>query len=107
MMYFISGTNIYIKICSRILLEQEAIVGSLAWEVAAKVRGLLVTDRKTGEIAITDEPKKVIDTLVTRFGKIFGSLSDDVCKKAVSDIIVEMPVEDIPDTLKTTNQIFY
>lgn len=82
----------------RIVQEQAVIVGSLAWEIAAKVHGLVIVNNE--DVAITGISKTVINDLVIQFEKVFGTFADDVCKHAVSDLLPELPTEDIPTTLK-------
>jgi len=38
--------------------------------------------------------------LVARFAKVFGTFATDVSKQAVADILIDIPVEDVPNGLK-------
>jgi len=64
------------------------------------VSGLVVVNKQTPEVAITGEPKTVINDLVARFAKVFGTFATDVSKQAVADILIDIPVEDVPNGLK-------
>ena len=90
----------FTKIVVRIITEQGNIIGDLAWNEAAKVEGLDIVDRANGIITLTGDPKNVIDTLVSRFEKLFGKLSREVCREAVVDLIADIPTKDVPATLQ-------
>ena len=94
--------DIFNQISVRIIKEQEAIIGALAWAEASKVEGLEVlnaNDTQTVNIKSND-PKTVINNLVSRYEKLFGRLSRDVSRQAVSDLTADIPSEDIPSVLQ-------
>ena len=84
----------------RIVKEQEAIIGSLAWAEAAKVQGLTIVDQTNASVSISGDPRGVIDALVSRYEKLFGRLSRDVSRQSVADLTADIPTEDIPTSLK-------
>lgn len=84
-----------------IIKEQEQIIGPIAWEEARKVGGLVVTDQKLGIIRIESDGKKIVDDLVGRYERIFGPVSREVCREAVSRMISELPVNDVPVSLRS------
>ena len=89
------------QIAVRIIKEQEAVIGPLAWDEARKVSGLLIIDQKKGEINLQElGAKETIDRLVAQYERLFGKASHEVCKDAVQDIIAEMEPEEIPGSLK-------
>ena len=94
-----TSTLTFNQISLRIIQEQEAIIGPLAWIEAAKVEGLLVVQEKQ-EVLIKGDPKAVIDRLVARFVQLFGKLSKEVCREAVGDLIAEIPPSEVPESLK-------
>ena len=96
-----TSIDVFNQISVRIIKEQEAIIGALAWAEAAKVPGLEVVkgDKPTVNIK-SDDPKGVINGLVNRYEQLFGRLSRDVSREAVSDLTADIPAEDIPTTLK-------
>jgi hypothetical protein len=96
----VTAKDIYNKILSRIIQEQEMIVGSLAWEIAVSVKNLVVVDKQTYQISITGEPKNIINDIVARYQKVFGMLAIDVSKQAVFDVLADMSIEDIPASLQ-------
>ena len=92
--------NVFNQISIRIIKEQEAIIGPLAWSEASKVAGLTIVDQSKASISITGDPKEVTNALVSRYEKLFGRLSRDVSRQAVTDLTADIPVEDIPSILK-------
>jgi hypothetical protein len=95
-----TNMNIYARITMRIIKEQELIIGPLAWEEATRVPGLTIVDKIRGEVSIQGNEKEILSNLVARYKKLFGRASDEVCKEAASDLIAELPIEQIPDNLK-------
>ncbi len=87
------------QISLRIIKEQELIIGPVAWEEARKVPGLLV-DPKTKAVSFTGDNKEVLDRLVGQYTRLFGRASTEACKDAVQDLIVELPKDQIPSSLK-------
>lgn len=93
--------NVFNEISLRIIKEQEAIIGPLAWAEAAKVSGFEVIDASKKIVNIkAEDPREVVNALVARYEKLFGRLSRDVSRQAVSDITADIPSEDIPTSLK-------
>ena len=96
----VTDISIYNKILSRILKEQEMILGSLVWQLAEKISGLQILNKETYEVRIIGDPKGVIDNFIFRCERIFGSFARDASKQAVSYLTAEMPNDDIPERLK-------
>lgn len=89
------------QIAIRIIKEQELIVGPLAWNEAKKVSGINVSGNSNEEVVVQNgDPRVVIDNLVSQYQNLFGKASYMVCRDAVRDLIVEMPDEEIPSSLK-------
>ncbi len=95
-----TAIDIFNQISIRIIKEQEAIIGPLAWSEAAKVDGFSVVDQKASRVSITGEPKTVINALVARYEQLFGRLSREVSREAVIDLTADIPAEDIPSSIK-------
>lgn len=95
-----TSIDVFNKISIRIIKEQEAIIGPLAWTEAAKVQGLQILDQSTPTINIVGDPKVIINNLVARYEQLFGKLSRNVCHEAVVDLIAEIPPEDVPSSIK-------
>jgi hypothetical protein len=91
--------TVYEQMCIRIIQRQETIVGVLSWNEAAKVEGLSV-NRIKATVKISGEPKKVVDELINLYVQLFGRLSREVSRESVVDLTAEIPVSDIPSSLK-------
>ncbi len=87
-------------IASKIIKEQELIIGPVAWSEARKVRGLVIQDQKTGEVNFEGDPKQIIDGLVAQYEKLFGRASHEVCREAVSGLIIDLIPTEIPASLR-------
>jgi hypothetical protein len=72
----------------------------LAWEIAVKVEDLTIGDKQTYQVSMKGEPKGIINDIVARYQKVFGTLAIDVSKRAVEYILADMPIEDIPAALQ-------
>lgn len=88
----------YAEAVSRIIKEQQSIIGPIALDQAKKVAGLEVTG--ADDIKITGNKKTVLDNLVHQYAKLFGRASIEVCKEAFSAVSDKIPSADIPDILK-------
>lgn len=87
------------KIVNKIIEEQAAIIGPVAWTEAKKVRGLNLNP-STHEVHIEGDAKVVLENLVGQYEKLFGKLSREVCRDAVRPLIQFAGEDEIPDTLK-------
>lgn len=93
--------TIYDQIAAKIILEQEAIVGPVAWNEAGKVSGLTVLDKKSGNIQIDEkDSQSIVNNLVGRFESLFGRTGREVCKAAVSSLLADLPPAEVPNSLK-------
>ena len=83
---------------SKIIKEQQAIIGPVALDQAKKVSGLTVNG--INDIKITGNKKETLEKLVKQFEKLFGKASVQVCKEAYSMYADKIPQTDVPDILK-------
>lgn len=88
----------YTQAISKIIKEQQAIIGPIALDQAKKVSGLEV--KAAEDVRITGNKKEVLTNLVNQYAKLFGKASVEVCKEAFSAVSDKIPVTDIPDILK-------
>lgn len=95
-----TAIDVFNQISIRIIKEQEAIIGPLAWSEASKVVGLVIVDQKAHKVNVTGEPKTVINNLVARYEQLFGRLSREVSREAVVDLTADIPADDVPSSLK-------
>lgn len=92
-------TTIFQQISVRIIKEQELVIGPVAWGEAKKVSGLRV-DEQTRQVIIEGDPKEILNRLVAQYSRLFGRVSEQVCKDAVQDLIAELPEDQIPSSLE-------
>lgn len=86
------------KIASKIIQEQEGIIGPIALEQAQKVPGL-VLNWSNREVKLTGDHKSIIDGLVDQYKHLFGQASVAVCKEAAKDLLREIPESQRPSLL--------
>ena len=88
----------YTILVTRIIKEQQAIIGPIALDQAKKVSGLTVTS--VDDVQISGNKKEVLGNLVTQYSKLFGKASVAVCKEAFEPLADKIPPTDVPDILK-------
>ena len=88
----------FLEAVSRIIKEQQSIIGPVAIDQANKVTGLQVGG--ADDVKITGNKKEVLNNLVNQYAKLFGRASVEVCKEAFSPYSDKIPSSDIPDILK-------
>lgn len=93
-------TTIFDQISLRIIKQQELVIGPIAWEEAKKVEGLHIIDQQAGTLEFSGDAKEVLNRLVAQYSRLFGRVSTEVCREAVQDLIVEMPEDQVPTSLK-------
>ena len=89
------------KIATKIIKEQEAIIGPLAWIEAGKVKGLKVLDSNNAILTFEDgfDQKEVINQLVAKYERLFGKTSIEACRESVANMLAELVPADIPSSL--------
>lgn len=90
------------QIASKIIREQELIIGPLAWEEAAHVKDLRIVDQQAGTVETVPgvDHGKVIDELVNRYVDLFGRAAREACREAVVSLIADLPPSEVPSSLK-------
>ena len=83
---------------SKIIKEQQAIIGPVALAQAKKVTGLVIGEGD--DIKITGNKKQILENLVKQFENLFGKASVQVCKEAFGPFSDKIPAAEIPDILK-------
>jgi len=87
-------------IATRIIKEQELVIGPMAWDEAQKVSGLDIVSKQTGEVHISAaDPKSAVDQLVGRFERLFGRASQEVCKEVAAPFLASLSPGEIPASL--------
>lgn len=89
------------QIATKIIQEQELIIGPIAWNQASKVAGIHIVDQKSGALTIDEgNQKTVVDNLVSVYEHLFGRASREVCKDAAASLITQLRAEEVPTSLK-------
>lgn len=88
----------FARAASRIIIEQQSIIGPIALEQAKKVVGLQLAGV---EVQITGNKKEVLGNLVKQFAKLFGQASIEVCKEAFQTVADKIPSSEVPEVLKS------
>lgn len=81
----------------RIIEEQEAIIGPLAWNVAKGVSGLKIQKHR---VSLSRSGAVVLEQLVKKYERLFGPASREVCRDAVRPLLPRVPTDDVPDVLR-------
>ena len=89
------------SILEKIILEQELIIGPLAWEEAAKVAELTVNEeKKKVSLKNAESAEDAINHLVKQYERLFGRASVEACKDAVKDILPKLEASEVPEMLR-------
>ncbi len=89
----------YAQAVSRIIKEQQSLIGPVAIDQAKRVQGLQLTT--ADDVKILGNGKEVLGGLVSQYEKLFGKASVEVCKEAFEPFSDKIPSADIPDILKS------
>ncbi len=87
------------ELASKIIREQQTVIGPLAWSEARKVRGLKV-DPQSHSVEVEGDPKQALEGLVAQYERLFGRASREVCRDAVRPLISRVPKEEVPAVLR-------
>ena len=88
--------DIFAQMANKIIKEQQAIIGPVAFEQAKKVPGLKIDEKH--EVAIEGNEKAVLEQLVEQYQHLFGQASVEVCKDAIRNL--QVPPDNLPALLK-------
>lgn len=88
------------KIATKIVKEQELIIGPIAWQEALKVPGLHVTPTHEQISIDNGNGDKVIDRLVEQYEHLFGRASREVCRDAARPLMTDLAPAQIPMSLR-------
>ena len=99
-----NSTKILKQIIIIIIKKQEKFAGQIAWEEAKDIPGLVIVDQIRGEISVSDDSnenlRKIIDQLIYVYKNLFGDLAVKVSKNAVYHLIMKLPPEEVPESLR-------
>jgi len=91
--------DVFAQIATKIIEQQQNIIGPVAVEQAKAVSGLKV-DWDKHEVTVTGNGASVINKLVDQYKELFGKISVEVCKDAASKLISQLPADQQPSSLK-------
>ncbi len=94
-----NSTAIFDQIATRIIKQQEAIIGPVAIEQAKKVQGINV-DWVQHEVDIKGNPQSAIDGLVKQYKELFGQIAVETCKQAAAGMLAKLGQDQVPASLK-------
>jgi hypothetical protein len=89
----------YQQMVLEIITAQIEIIGPVAVEQAKKVEGLDL-DWEAKKVTISGDQRAVINELVEQYKILFGQISVEVCKEAISRHAQVLSAEDLPETLR-------
>lgn len=88
----------YSEMANAIIKSQEELIGSIAWEQASNVEGLVVQDKS---VQVTSPmPQETLNNLVKIYEIIFGQAAVEVCKTAARRIGQGLDSEYFPASLR-------
>lgn len=89
------------QIATKIIREQELIIGPIAWQEAGKVSGIHVIDPNKGTLSLENtDGGVVIDRLIGQYEHLFGRASREASREAVAGLIADLPQTEIPSSLR-------
>jgi len=91
--------DIYAQLATRIIKEQESIIGPIAMEQARKVSGIKI-EPVNNNISISGDKRKAINDLIEQYRELFGQASVQICKEAVKGMITKVPHDQLPSLLQ-------
>lgn len=90
--------DVYSQIATKIIEQQETIIGPVALEQAQHVNGLKI-DWPKHEVTVSGDEPGVIDKLVAQYKALFGQVSVEVCKEAAGGLLSSLPEGKRPKSL--------
>lgn len=88
----------YSEAVSRIVSEQELVMGPLAISLANKTQGIKIENKDSA--SITGDPKVALGSLVSQYDMLFGKVSIEVSKNALKHMSTVLSPQELPDILK-------
>ena len=86
------------QLATRIIEEQELVIGPLAWREAKKVSGLKID--ASHRVQVEGDARATLTGLVRQYEGLFGPASVAVCRDAVRTMLSRASETDVPDVLK-------
>lgn len=93
------NNDIFDQMVSKIIEQQEAIIGPIAVDQAKLVKELKINWAQH-KVDITGSPQVAIDELVEQYRELFGQIAVETCREAVSKLMTQVPADQQPTSLK-------
>jgi hypothetical protein len=91
--------DVFSQIATKIIEQQELIIGPVAVQQAEHVEGLSV-DWAKHEVQISGDKSTTIDQLVKQFEDLFGKVAVEASKEATSQLVPQIPEDKVPKSLR-------
>ena len=91
--------DIFSQMVSKIIEQQESIIGPIAVDQAKLVDELMI-DWPKHVVSISGNPQSAVDDLVAQYQVLFGQIAVETCKEAVSKLLAQLPADQQPRSLQ-------
>lgn len=91
--------DLFGQIASKIIEQQEAIIGPIAVQQAERVSALKI-DWPQHDVDVSGNPQAAIDQLVEQYKELFGQIAVETCKEAAATYLAKLPADQLPVSLK-------
>lgn len=91
--------DVYAQIATKIIEQQEAIIGPIAVEQAKQVTQLSI-DWSKHTVGVSGNPQDAIDKLVEQYKVLFGQIAVETCKEAVAKYLPQLTADQLPKSLQ-------
>ena len=91
--------DVFAQMVEKIIEQQEAIMGPIAIGRAQLVKELEINWAKH-DVTINGDERTTIDELVERYKELFGQIAVETCKEAASKLLVQLPADQQPKSLR-------
>ncbi len=97
---YLSSRLVFNHILNDIIKHQAQLGGYFAWEQVKRIKGINIENDAKMEVSIVGDPRQVIDKFVYAYRDLYGDVAIQVSKDAVFDLIIKLPPEEVPESLK-------
>ncbi|MES2971065.1 MAG: hypothetical protein V4702_01960 [Patescibacteria group bacterium] len=91
--------DIYAQIITKIIEQQESIIGPVAIQQAQQITGIKV-DWPNHQVVIQGDAKATINSLIEQYKTLFGQIAVEVSKDAVAKLTSQLSDAQLPESLK-------
>lgn len=91
--------DIYSQIITRIIEQQETIIGPVAVQQARQIAGIGV-DWENHQVTLSGDARSLINQLVEQYRALFGQVAVEVSKEATTKFTAQLSEDQVPQSLK-------